>query len=160
MGALMTMIFGGGATGLLGTLFSRVFDVWDRAQERKFIIEKYRLDAELRAKETESEERMAESQSAAEMISASYLHDSSAGTGSPWVVNILRLVRPALTLMLWVLVAFIWVSIMKDIEQAKDLPWLAEKSQVLKEQIVGSVVYCATAATLWWFGTRDMRKTR
>ena len=158
MATLLTMIFGGGATGLLGTLFSRVFDFVDKAQERKFILEKYRLDAELRAKEMESEERVAETKSYGDMIAASYQHDTGIGQGSQWVVDVLRLVRPVLTLVLWLLVGLIWFSIMQDIKNANALPWLAEKSAVLKEQIVGSVVYCATAATLWWFGSRDIRK--
>tara|TARA_B100001123_G_scaffold29830_1_gene31373 strand:- start:3470 stop:3940 length:471 start_codon:yes stop_codon:yes gene_type:complete len=154
------MIFGGGATGLLGTLFSRVFDMVDKHQERQFIIKKYRLDADLRAKEMESEERIVEVKGYSDMLTASYLHDSGIGQGAPWVVNLLRLVRPTITLLLWVLVGSIWFSIMGEIQAtANALPWLAEKSTILKEQIVGSIVYCATAATLWWFGTRDMRKT-
>jgi hypothetical protein len=157
---LLTMIFGGGATGLLGTFFSRIFDFVEKGQERKFVLEKYRLDAELRAKEMESEERIAEAKGYADTLSASYLHDSNMGQASLWVINILRLVRPVITLWLWLLVAMIWFSIMMDIERANGLPWLIEKSAILKEQIVGSVVYCATAATLWWFGTRDMRKSR
>jgi hypothetical protein len=158
METLMTMIFGGGATGLLGTLFSRVFDFVDKAQERKFILEKYQLDAQIRAKEAESQEKIAETKGFVDMLTASYLHDTSFGQGSQWVINILRLVRPIITIMLWVLVGYIWYSIMQDIKQANGLPWLAEKSLELKMQIVGTVLYCATAATLWWFGTRDTRK--
>ena len=160
MDSLLAMIFGGGATGLLGTLFSRLFDIYDKGAERRFILEKYKLDAELRAREMESEEAIAETKGYVDMLTASYLHDTSIGKGSLWVVDALRLVRPLLTIMLWVLVGLIWFSIMRDISGANGLPWLAEKAMVLKEQIVGSIVYCATAATLWWFGTRDMRKTR
>lgn len=158
MEGLMAMIFGGGATGLLGTIFSRVFDFVDKYQDRQFILAKYRLDAELRAKEMESEERVAEIKGYSDTLAASYLHDTGAGTGSQWVIDILRLVRPVITLMLWILMGLIWFSIVQDIKHAHDLPWLAQESITLKSQIVGTVAYCATAATLWWFGTRDMRK--
>lgn len=155
---LLMMIFGGGATGLLGTLFSRVFDHYEKGAERKFVLQKYKLDAELRARESESEERIAEINSASAMMTASYAHDTGTGTASQWVVDVLRLVRPVLTLLLWILVAFIWFSIADDIQTAPGLPWLIEKASALREQIVGSVIYCATAGTLWWFGTPNMRR--
>lgn len=153
----MTMIFGGGATGLLGTIFSRVFDWVDKAQERKFILEKYRLDAEIRSKEIESEEKITEAKAYGETLAASYLHDTSYGMASQWVINILRLVRPVLTLLLWALVALIWFGVLRDIKDNAQLPWKIGQSHELVMQIVGTVLYCATAATLWWFGTRDSR---
>lgn len=155
MSGLLAMIFGGGATGLLGTLFSQVASFIDKAQERKFILEKYRLDAEIRSKEMESEEKVAEVKSYSDMLTASYLHDTGIGQGSQWVVNLLRLVRPFLTILLWLMVGAIWFSV---VHTGEALPWLATKAMEVQEQIIGTVLYSATAATLWWFGTRPMER--
>jgi hypothetical protein len=152
---LLAMIFGGGATGLLGTLFSQIASFVDKAQERKFILEKYRLDVEIRSKEMESAEQVAEIKAYSDMLTASYLHDTSIGQGSQWVINFLRLVRPLLTILLWVMVGCIWISV---VHTGETLPWLAEKSMTVQEQIIGTVLYSATAATLWWFGTRPVEK--
>jgi hypothetical protein len=160
MDAILAMIFGGGATGLLGTIFSRVFDAYNKAAERKFFLQKYKLDAEIRSKEMESEERIAEVKGHSEMLTASYAHDTGIGIASLWVINILRLVRPTITMALWVMVAIIWFSLIDIIYNNKELPWLGESAMSLILQIIGTVLYCATAATLWWFGTRDMRKSQ
>ncbi len=153
------MIFGGGATGLLGTVFSRIFNFVDRKAERQFILEKYKLDAEIRSKEIENEQSISQAKNYSDMQVASYAHDSGSGQASQWVVNTIRLVRPVLTLLLWLLVGLIWLSIMNDTDKI-DLPWLAHSAMALKEQIIGSILYSATASTLWWFGTRDMRKAK
>lgn len=141
---LLLSLIGGGATGLLGSMFSRVFGYFEQRQTQRFILEKYRLDAEERAKERESERLIAESSEAADMLTASFRHDASYGQGSQWVVNLLRLVRPCLTLLLWLLVALIWLTL--------------EAEYDYQGQILSTILYCATAATLWWFGTRDRRR--
>ena len=141
---LLLSILGGGATGFLGTVFDRVFGFFEKKEERQFILEKYQLDAQERAKERESELAIAESKNASDMLVASYGHDTGVGEGSQWVIDLLRLVRPFITVFLWVMVLIIWATV--------------EVEYDFKGQIISTVLYCATAATLWWFGTRDKRK--
>jgi hypothetical protein len=145
MSDILMSILGGGATGLLGTVFGQVMGLVDKAQERKFILQKHRLDAEIRTKETESAQAIAEVNASSQALSGSYGHDSSFGPTSVWVSNIRSLVRPMLTLLLWLVVTLIWYSVVPS-------------EATLREQIIGTVLYCATAATLWWFGSRDTRK--
>ena len=73
---------------------------------------------------------------------ASYQHDQSLGRSSRWVVDLLRLVRPALTGGLIILVGIIFFS-------TEDL--------VQREAIVHSIIYLSSSATLWWFGDRALR---
>ena len=145
MGDILMSILGGGATGLLGTLFSQVAGFIDKERERKFILEKHKLDAEIRSKETESATAIAEVNAMTQSVSASYVHDSSFGQTSMWVANIRSLVRPCLTVLLWILVGIIWFS-------------TSPEEKELRSQIVNNIVYCAVAATIWWYGIRDMRK--
>jgi hypothetical protein len=143
---LLISILGGGATGLLGTMFDRMFIFFEKKEERKFIIEKYQLDSQERAKERESEVAIAENSVASQMMIESYNHDSNIGVADRWVINILRLIRPVITLFLWFLVALIWLTV--------------EEQYNFKGQIISTVLYCATAATLWWFGSRDKHKSK
>lgn len=143
---VLLSILGGGATGLLGTIFSRMFGFFEVQKEREFILHKYKLDAQERARERESEAAIAADNAAATILESSYAHDTNIGAASQWVINLLRLVRPVITLLLWFLVALIWLTV--------------EEQYDFKGQIISTVLYCATAATLWWFGTRDRREKK
>ena len=145
MEVLLT-ILGGGVTGLFGTMFDRIFGHFEKKEERKFILQKYQLDAQERARERESELAIAENRAAAEILTASYQHDANIGAADRWVINLLRLVRPSITLMLWFMVVLIWLTVDEEYD--------------FKGQIISTVLYCATAATLWWFGTRDKCKSK
>lgn len=155
---IFSLIFGGGATGLLGTLASRLFNIVDKGQEYRFILAKYEADAKQAAAERENELMLAESKASFDGLAASYQHDTDFGKPAQWITNVLRLVRAAITLALWVFVWRIWLDYQVLAEQVKEFPWLQDKAAPMLEQITNTVLYCATAATLWWFGTRDMRK--
>ena len=142
---ILIAVFGGGATGLFSSMFHRVFKYFENKQQQKFILEKYRLDAELRAKEAEREAEIAETTYQHQSLIASYNHDTGTGMASKWVINILRLIRPTITLLLWGLVAMIWLS-------------TDNQSTDFKAQVISTVMYCATAATLWWFGSRESKR--
>jgi hypothetical protein len=142
----------GGATGIIGTVIGKAFsfvDSWQKEKaadkEHKRSIELYRLQSELKLEEREKE---LEGQMQAAEISlraASYAHDQSAGPASAWAVNVLRMVRPALTGGLIILVGIIYF-------QTEDLGQ--------QEVIIQSVIYMASSATLWWFGDRALRSKK
>ena len=61
------------------------------------------------------------------------------------MINVLRLVRPALTLALIAMTAAFWFS--RDLDTTID-------GESLRGRIVASTLYLATAAVTWWFGDR------
>ena len=74
-------------------------------------------------------------------LEASIKADAALGKGSQWVINTLRLVRPSLTLLLWMITAYIFAVTKQD-------------------AIIEAAVFAATAATLWWFGDRAPKPGR
>ena len=139
----------GGATGIIGTVIGKAFSFVDSWQKEKAAdkehtraIELYKLQAELKLEEREQE--MENQMQVAEigLRSASYGHDQTMGKSSRWAVNTLRMVRPALTGGLIILVGIIYFRT-EDLGQ--------------QEVIIQSVIYMASSSTLWWFGDRALR---
>ncbi len=152
---LILSLLTGGATGILGSLLGRVTGFFEKAQAQKFRQEEWGheralIEMQMRGRqgEWEHERAIAEADAAARMREASYAHDSATGRGSQWVVNVLRLVRPALTLALIALTAAFWFSL--DLDTTAD-------GESLRGRIVAATLYLATAAVTWWFGDRARR---
>lgn len=132
----------GGLFGLIGTALGRVAGFFERrdenAQERARWIHEYRLhelNMKARAQDTENEIELAAQAGSWRGLEASILADSAVGQASRWVINLLRLVRPSLTFLLWIITAGIFL-------------------QTQNQAIAEAAVFAATAATLWWFGDR------
>ena len=148
---LLGTVLTGGATGIVGSVIGKMFgfvDYW--VEEKKAdkehgrTIEMLKLQNEIGAEENEREMAMAEANADANMRMASYSHDSMGSPSSMWVVNVLRLVRPTLTLGLIILVGILYFS--ADIGG--------------KATIEASVIYMCSSAVLWWFGDRAMRSKK
>ncbi|WP_017930249.1 hypothetical protein [Robiginitomaculum antarcticum] len=132
----------GGAFGLIGTALGRVAGFFERrqthAQEvRQWSHELALHELQMKARQQETEMQMAieAQQGSWAGLEASINADRALGQGSQWVVNTLRLVRPSLTLLLWLITAYIFAVTKQD-------------------TIIEAAVFAATAATLWWFGDR------
>ena len=145
---LLLGVLTGGATGILGSVLGKLFnfaDYWVESKkaddEHVRTIEMTRLNHELRSQELEIEREIIMEEQAGKQRSASYSH-MSAGLSYPWVAAVLRLIRPVLTLMLIIIVWYIF-STSEDIGQ--------------RETIIHSVIYMTSTAVLWWFGDRAMR---
>jgi hypothetical protein len=148
---LIGTVLTGGATGVIGSVIGKLFGFVDYYVEEKKAdkdhgrtIEMLRLQNEIGAEENEREMAVAEANADANMRMASYSHDSMGGPSSVWVANLLRLVRPALTLSLIALVGILYFS--------ADLGGRAT--------IETSVIYMCSSAVLWWFGDRAMRSKK
>ena len=146
---LLTTALTGGVTGIVGSIIGKAFsflDYWveekkaDNDHERT--LDLLELQNKIGAEEGKRAMEVAQSKVDADSRMASYSHDSMAGTGSLWVVDLLRLVRPILTFSLIVLVGMLYFS--------SDLGGRAT--------IEASVIYMCSSAVLWWFGDRAMRK--
>ena len=132
----------GGLFGLIGTALGRVAGFFERKQRMEH--ERQQWDHELklheltmqaRAQETEQDIALAAQAGSWAGLEASILADAAIGEASRWVINILRLVRPVLTLLLWGITGAIFLATQDG-------------------SIVEASVFAATAATLWWFGDR------
>lgn len=140
--------FSGGATGILGGILSKlhgslehIMERKDKELERAHELKLLNINKELR--ETEKEEKIAVAtiRSSNKLMSSSYRHDIASGKGSKWVVNLLRLVRPSITMGLIMLTGAIYFS-------------LDETELDLKDKIINTVIYITSTAVLWWFGSR------
>jgi len=132
----------GGVFGLVGTALGRVAGFFERrdenAQEKARWGHEYRLhelNMRARAQESEIEIELAAQAGSWKGLEASILADAASGVASRWVINLLRLVRPSLTLLLWLITTWIFI-------------------QTQNQAIAEAAVFAATAATLWWFGDR------
>ena len=148
---LLGTVLTGGITGVVGSVIGKAFSFLDAWQEEKKAtnehgrtLELLELQNKIGAEESEREMEIAQAKIDADSRVASYSHDSMAGTGSLWVVDLLRLVRPVLTFSLIVLVGMLYFS--------ADMGGRAT--------IEASVIYMASSSVLWWFGDRALRKKR
>jgi len=132
----------GGVFGILGTALGRVAGYFERKQTFKHEQQRWghelklhELQMQANKQETEMELALAAQQGSWRGLEASIIADANIGKASQWVINILRLVRPTLTLLLWLITG-----------------WIFAKTQ--NGSIAEAAVFAATAATLWWFGDR------
>lgn len=143
-----TSLASGGLLGLLGSLCNKGFTLLDkvsqtklRQQEQDFELKKIRLEHQLQqALSTDHVERV-NYRTRSSIREASYQHDIGGGKESRWVVNVVRLVRPLLTVGLVILTAFIWYT-------------AGYQDLALRQTVVDAILFCTTAAMTWWFGDR------
>lgn len=143
----------GGATGLIGTALSGVMKYFTNKQEQSHELKVMDMElkhmdkeAEVALKIEEKKQEGKEAQAAWAGLEASYREAGQRwSTGdSGWIVfvDVVRgLMRPLLTLCLVILMGTIFFT------HATDNP-------SMQEQIVATVLYLATSAVLWWFGSR------
>jgi len=146
---LLGTVLTGGVTGIVGSIIGKAFSFFDAWQEEKKAdndhertIALLELQNKFGAEENERETAIAQSKVDADSRMASYSHDSMAGTGSLWVVDLLRLVRPVLTFSLIILVGILYFK----------------AAPGGRATIEASVIYLCSSSCLWWFGDRAMRK--
>ena len=158
----------GGITGVVGSLINRGFGVWELREKRRdrqlelahaergWTHEKalHELQMRARAVETEGELKLAEQALEAAAVAGSWsgLTTSVEADGRippswPWVNAIRALVRPALTLLLWLMVGALFAMSLGG-----ELP--VETAAEVVETVIQAVTYGAVTALAWWFGDR------
>ncbi len=158
LGGILTATATGGLTGVLGTGITAVMGHFERKQRHGQELELRRLDMELAKAEGAVAERVAAAEAAAsrEEAAGAALEASlkaaatrwSAAGDSGWIVfvDVVRgLTRPALTMALVALVAAIYFC-------------STDPGDELRGRIIDTVLYLATASTLWWFGARQLQR--
>lgn len=194
---LLMSIFSGGATGLLGIVFQRYFDMKAKQQEIEVVklnlqnsLELKRLDIEQAGQEWKFRTEIAGKEAAAKvdvaiqdraarevdadanLLQASFAADrasfltadvlKSGGRLVRWMmatVDFVRgMIRPGLTIYLVVLAHLMYMDAQKMLV-ARGEQVTAAELQALTLQIVGTLLYLATTAVVWWFGTRPPKKS-
>ncbi len=162
----------GGATGLLGSLFTGVFRYFEEKRKEEHEIAMRKLDMEEMDREWQYRNRMADreaatrlEESADSLMRSSYKNDVATYSRwhdiPPWgvipllVVDLVRgLVRPSLTVLL---IAIVWSTREEvlGVLAATGVDGLSPSMALsIYQDVVQTILYCATTALLWWFGTR------
>lgn len=153
---------GGGILGVAGSLLGRVAGFFENRQAfrqkqaewkndvflREHEISLHKLNQEARKHETEQELDIIAQAGSFRGLEASLKASTALNanpSGSPWVINVLRLVRPVLTVFLLLMVGWIF----KGIDDPK-----------IRAEVLLSIVFATTTAVFWWFGDRAPRKVR
>lgn len=159
---LLAGVLSGGLTGLLGTVISGGMKFFENKQKHAYELavmdkEMQQMDKEAEIardiKELDMESRDNEAAWAA--LSASYKESTArmSSGDSPWLVlvDVVRgLMRPAITLGTLSLMAVIYFTVAEGMVGPDEIP--------VQVTIIQTVLYIATTAVLWWFGTRNLSK--
>ena len=179
LGQGLLAIVSGGATGILGVIFQRLFDHWKNKQEldkmreqhahersmREVDVQLLKLEGEQRVKVATVEGETAREVADAQAFAASFANEpkrysegvkvGKIGAFLLVLADAVRgIVRPGLTIYLaWISTAIY----MKSVETLARLAPGANIQQLLKlhEQIVLTLLYLFVTCVLWWFGTRN-----
>ena len=137
--------FVGSGAGIFGSVVSKCLSIWQYKEELKakqidYEHEKSLLDRQLAARKEELESQQAIVNIAADQSVrvASYKHASSVGETSVWVNNILRLVRPLLTLVMVALTAYV----------------AATFDAITQRELAAQIIAITSMCFAWWFGDR------
>lgn len=140
---------GGGLFGLIGTALGRAAGYFEKRQSHAHDRDRWAHEAHLitlqkeaAKEESETALMIAEADGRWAGLLASIKADAAAGPSYLWVNAVRGLTRPALTLLLWIIAAGIFVA--------------ADESG--RAEIVETATFAATAATLWWFGDRGPKR--
>ena len=128
---LLTNALGGGALGVLLRIGNGFFENYKAGQDHKRKLEEAKAMAEIASDKAKWDAFTASQQAA-----------TPSANISPWAANVLTLFRPAITLLLLVLVTIIFFNV-PDFEQA---------------DMVDEVQFAAFNCVGWWFGDRMTRK--
>lgn len=182
LGTLISGVLSGGATGLLGVILQRYFDLKGRDKDLALLTLQHqqalalaqieserahiRADADMYAADREADAK--ESEADARSLVASYDNDRAAyldpsaqktskfaRTMFTIVDSVRGLIRPILTLYMVILATmmFMWAR-----ELAGDKAITPDAAVQLIGQIVATILYLTTACVLWWFGSRPPKQ--
>lgn len=128
---LLTNALGGGALGVILRIGNGFFENYKAAQDHKRKLEEAKAMAEIASNKAQWDAFTASQQAAAVPSNV-----------SQWTANIITLFRPAITLLLLVLVAIVFFRVTAS-EQA---------------DMIDQIQFCAFNCIGWWFGDRMARK--
>lgn len=128
---LFTNALGGGALGIILRIGNGFFENYKAGQDHKRKLEEAKAMAEIASNKAQWDAFTASQQAA-----------SVPSNVSQWTANIITLFRPAITLLLLILVAIVFFRVTAS-EQA---------------DMIDQIQFCAFNCIGWWFGDRMARK--
>lgn len=155
----------GAAFGAFGSILNRgigLFEMREKRKDRQLELahEKERWSHEsaaaqaarsARAEEAGQALAMTQAQGSWSGLNASVEAEGSIGESWPWVAAVRALTRPALTVMLWLLYALLFLSAASGALEA-------ETASSVIGAAVETVSFSAATALTWWFGDRAPRR--
>jgi hypothetical protein len=168
----LSSLLSGGATGIIGSVVTNVADYFEKKRDQSHEIRLRELDIQEMEKEYEyrSEITAQETQAAAQQTS--YDHDARSYSSGVqvksfwlkaplvWADVIRALIRPILTLGLVFLVYLIFQKA-QAVLQESDLQALdPESALAIYSTIIDMILYMASTAVTWWFGTRPRKQQK
>ena len=155
----------GAAFGALGSILNRGMGIFearekrrDRQMEMAHEVERWghdlRLAAEARAGRIEDARQalaQVDTEGSWRGLEASLRAETAIGQSWPWVAAVRALTRPALTLLLWILFAVLFLSAVSGALEAGTAAGVVHTA-------VETVAFSASTALAWWFGDRAPRR--
>lgn len=169
--AIMSL-FSGGITGVLGSIVTNVADFLEQRRKNQHELELRKLDIQEMEKEYEYRKDVTAQKTQAASQQTSYDHDSRSYTSdiklkSGWLklplifVDFIRgMVRPALTIFLIVLVWMTFNKVQGVIDAAGMEAISLDKAMSIYAEVIDMILYLASTAVTWWFGTRPRSQQR
>lgn len=139
----------GGLSSLLVNGFKEGLNFFKAKQDKQHEITLLQMQIDARAAETEREERIAEHVAFSQVRQASYENDSAVENVSVWVNNVIKLMRPVITVYLIVLLTILGI-----------MAFVAGPTAAAFVGIVATVEELCAMAISWWFGDRTISKFR
>lgn len=150
----------GGIFGVLGSVIG-VGAKWLQERQRQKWEEKkwsheialQELNMQARAQETEQELAIVSQEGSWQGLSESVRADAAVQNTHKWVNDVRALFRLILTAGLWILAAVVFYKIVGG----SLTEWIdRQTSTELVRYMVYTVFFCASSATMWWFGDRAL----
>lgn len=129
----------GAVAGVVGSGIGRVGAYFERKQEIAAESAKRKDDMELAKIQTDGQTAVADLNTYTALRKASYDQDMALGTPDTWVVDVLRLIRPVITVYALILETAIYCT---------------SSDEGVKRMLVTAVVETASMTITWWFGDR------
>jgi len=175
---ILSAIFGGGATGLLGGVLTKIFDYYTNKQRLEQLREQWKHEEAMLEKESQRDVLIAKQEAVAkieaaeaEAMAESFRSDKASYSASlpfaqlppsvqKWVaialvfVDFVRgITRPGLTIYLCAVSTYFYIKLQQILAQA-GTPISAEQAFELSKMIVVAMLYLTTTAVGWWFASR------
>ncbi len=174
-------IFGGGLTGLIGTVTSKIFEYKSKKLDIELQANKFandvalkKVDAEIMAQEWAARTKVAEVEADAKVSTEDSKAFNTALTSEPqrysqgdlthsqnWLMVVLDLfrgiIRPVLTIYLCFITTVIYIKANHLLNTNLVLPTMAYD---LVNQIINTILYLTTSCVLFWFGSRNHSKQK
>ncbi len=188
LGTLISGVISGGATGLLGVLLQRWFDLKNRDRDIQIVQlnhqnalalaqmeserARIRADADMAIADREAEAK--EEEAASRSLVASYEHDKAnylqpdaqkrkgwVGAAVTMMMATVDFLRGALRPGLTIYLAgIVTMMFLTLMDMLKTRGHVFDNGELLTllAQIVATLLYCFTTCVVWWFGTRPPKK--